>query len=107
MHVLKHIFNVTHYDLNPYSIAPLLVATLVLIFGLFLYFLDRKSYFNQTLLYFCLASATWLYSCVLILNSRLPEVATIIMTFTPMARNRPDVIPCNSTSPKSGKISNQ
>lgn len=76
MHVLKHIFNVTHYDLNPYSIAPLLVATLVLIFGLFLYFLDRKSYFNQTLLYFCLASATWLYSCVLILNSRFPEVAT-------------------------------
>ncbi len=75
MHILEHIFNITHYYLNPYSIAPLLVATLVLIFGFFLYFLDKKSYFNQTLLYFSLASGMWLYSCVLILNSRLPDVA--------------------------------
>ncbi|MFA5087705.1 MAG: ATP-binding protein [Candidatus Omnitrophota bacterium] len=67
---LTNIFNLHSYSLNPYAIAPFLVASLTLILGFFLYFLERRSPLNRSLLYFCVAAAVWLYSCVLILTAK-------------------------------------
>ena len=52
MSELGQIFSFSAYVLNPYSIAPFLVATLVLIFGIFLNYLDQKSLLNRSLFYF-------------------------------------------------------
>ncbi len=72
---INFIFNISQYYFNPYSIAPLLVATLIVILGMFLSNLEKQSYFKQAFIYFCLSSAIWLYSCVLILNARTEIVA--------------------------------
>jgi signal transduction histidine kinase len=70
-----NIFNTQHYALNPYAIAPLLVASLILIFGFFLYYLERQSVFNRSFLFFCVGSALWLYFCSLILSANTWYVA--------------------------------
>ena len=70
-----HILSIKSYVLNPYAIAPFLVGTLAIIFGAFLYFLEKKSSFTKSLLYFCLSSALWLYSCALILLSQKGNTA--------------------------------
>jgi len=67
--------NLQNYYLNPYSIAPLLVGSLTLILGFFLYFLEGKSSLNRSLLYYCGSSSLWMYSCVFVLNAKTPEVA--------------------------------
>ena len=72
---LRQIFSLAAYSLNSYAIAPFLAATLVLIFGIFLNYLDQKASFNRSLLYFCFSSALWLYSCVLILNAKADSAA--------------------------------
>jgi hypothetical protein len=72
----QQIFGLSHYYLNPYSVPPLLVAALSLIFGFFLFYLEKKPSFNKAFLYFCMASSFWLFACVLVLNSKAIEVAT-------------------------------
>ncbi len=74
MEILE-IFDASSYFLNPYSVAPFLVASLSLVLGSFIHRLEYQSYFTRTLLYFYLSSALWLYGLGLILNSRYADIA--------------------------------
>ena len=72
---LSDILSPHQYYLNPYSIPPMIVASLVFSLGLFIFNLERKSYFNRSLMYLCISSSIWLYANTFAFNSRLATTA--------------------------------
>ncbi|MFA5059665.1 MAG: ATP-binding protein [Candidatus Omnitrophota bacterium] len=72
---IANIITAHHYDFNPYSVPPIIVASLVFLLGFFAFSLERETQFNRSLLYMCASSTIWLFGYSFVLNAQIEQVA--------------------------------
>ena len=63
------------YYLNPFSIAPILVATLCIFLGVFIQQLASDSKFNRSILFWGVSASIWLYANGFLLSTQEQSVA--------------------------------
>jgi len=73
------IFHPHNYFLNAYFLPPLIICLQVLVFGLVIIKLEKKSHLYHTLSYFFLSAALWLAASAFLLISGVKSVAVFWM----------------------------
>jgi len=65
--------------MNPYSFPPLICSIVAALLGLFIYFKNRKSFFNITFALLCLTTLCWQFSWFILFNTTQEKLASILV----------------------------